>query len=242
MTRTLIGFLFFLLITSAHASQLQVKTLIEGSGEQAKLGDHVSVHYTGWLMDGKKFDSSHDRNQAFEFKIGAGRVIQGWEQGVVGMKVGEKRELIIPPALGYGNRAVGGGLIPANSTLRFEVELLGITAPPYSNIDNSKLRQLLSQDIPIYDIRRPEEWKETGVVANSIQLTLFDANGRQNPDFMESFTQNVGKDDPVILICRTGNRTSLLGEFLVKKLGYSKIYNVENGIVEWLKAGNPVVK
>jgi FKBP-type peptidyl-prolyl cis-trans isomerase FkpA len=97
-----------------------------GNGGTAKKGDTVVVHYTGWLKDGKKFDSSKDREKPFTFELGAGKVIKGWDEGVAGMKVGGKRKLIIPPELGYGDREVGDGLIPANSTLIFEVELLKI--------------------------------------------------------------------------------------------------------------------
>jgi len=113
-------------ISSANAETLKITDLVTGNGVIAKQGDKVSVHYTGWLLSGKQFDSSKTRNKPFQFRLGAGRVIKGWEQGVAGMKVGGKRELIIPPELGYGSRSVGGGLIPANSTLKFEVELLGI--------------------------------------------------------------------------------------------------------------------
>jgi len=106
-------------------SGLQYQILKEGNGAVAKAGDHVSVHYTGWLMDGTKFDSSVDRNMPFEFNLGAHQVISGWDEGVAGMKIGEKRVLIIPPELGYGSRGAGG-VIPPNATLKFEVELLGI--------------------------------------------------------------------------------------------------------------------
>ena len=113
-------------ISNSNATELKVTDLVVGKGDVAKTGDKVSVHYTGWLLTGKQFDSSKTRNKPFEFKIGAGQVIKGWEQGVAGMHVGGKRELIIPPELGYGSRSVGRGLIPANSTLKFEVELLEI--------------------------------------------------------------------------------------------------------------------
>jgi FKBP-type peptidyl-prolyl cis-trans isomerase FkpA len=107
------------------ASGLQYEDITEGSGEQATAGQMVSVHYTGWLTDGQKFDSSKDRNQPFEFTLGAGMVIKGWDEGVQGMKVGGVRRLTIPPQLGYGARGAGG-VIPPNATLVFEVELLGV--------------------------------------------------------------------------------------------------------------------
>ena len=96
-----------------------------GDGPEAKAGQQVTVHYTGWLQDGTKFDSSLDRNDPFAFRLGAGQVIQGWDQGVAGMKVGGKRKLTIPSHLGYGERGAGG-VIPGRATLVFEVELLGV--------------------------------------------------------------------------------------------------------------------
>jgi FKBP-type peptidyl-prolyl cis-trans isomerase FkpA len=108
-----------------QVSDLKIETLKEGQGNQAKSGDKVTVHYTGYLTDGKKFDSSLDRGQPFSFELGAGDVIKGWDQGVAGMKVGEKRKLTIPASLGYGASGVPP-IIPANATLVFEVELLGI--------------------------------------------------------------------------------------------------------------------
>jgi FKBP-type peptidyl-prolyl cis-trans isomerase FkpA len=97
-----------------------------GTGEVAKEGSHVRVHYTGWLTNGKKFDSSVDAGKPFDFTIGNGEVIKGWEEGVAGMKVGGKRQLRIPPALGYGAEGTPGGPIPPNATLIFDVQLLGV--------------------------------------------------------------------------------------------------------------------
>ena len=106
-------------------SGLQYVELTVGNGETAQPGQTVIVHYTGWLENGKKFDSSLDRGQPFSFPLGTGRVIKGWDEGVQGMKVGGKRKLIIPSNLGYGARGAGA-VIPPHATLIFEVELLGI--------------------------------------------------------------------------------------------------------------------
>ena len=107
------------------ASGLRYEDVKVGTGETATAGKTVSVHYTGWLTDGKKFDSSKDRGKPFEFPLGGGRVIKGWDEGVQGMKVGGVRKLTIPASLGYGSRGAGG-VIPPDATLVFEVELLGV--------------------------------------------------------------------------------------------------------------------
>ena len=117
----------------ATVKEMIVEDLVEGTGAAITAGQKASVHYTGWLYapdapekKGKQFDSSRTRGQPFSFPVGGRRVIQGWDQGVVGMKVGGERRLTIPASLGYGAGGAGGGLIPPNATLVFDVELLGI--------------------------------------------------------------------------------------------------------------------
>lgn len=108
------------------ATGLGYVDLVEGTGPRPSAGDSVSVHYTGWLKSGQKFDSSHDRGEPLEFPLGRGRVIKGWDEGVGSMRVGGRRKLIIPAHLGYGARGAGG-VIPPYATLIFEVELVGVT-------------------------------------------------------------------------------------------------------------------
>lgn len=108
------------------AGGLQYYDITKGTGATAQPGNTVTVNYTGWLLNGTKFDSSYDRNQPFVFVLGAGQVIPGWDEGIVGMKVGGKRRLVIPAALGYGATGAGNGLIPPNSTLIFDVQLLSV--------------------------------------------------------------------------------------------------------------------
>jgi len=107
-------------------AELEIEDQIVGDGDEATAGQTVEVHYTGWLTDGTKFDSSHDRDQTFSFKLGGGQVIAGWDQGVAGMKVGGARKLTIPAEMGYGERGAGG-VIPPGATLVFKVELIGLS-------------------------------------------------------------------------------------------------------------------
>ncbi len=107
-------------------AELEIEDQIIGDGDEAVAGQTVEVHYTGWLTDGTKFDSSLDRNETFSFKLGGGQVIAGWDQGVAGMKIGGARKLTIPPEMGYGERGAGG-VIPPNATLVFKVELIGLS-------------------------------------------------------------------------------------------------------------------
>lgn len=123
------------------------------------------------------------------------------------------------------------------------VLLTGLSAcsePPYNNVDNTQLQSMLEQNIPVYDVRRPEEWQQTGVVEGSQLLTFVDGNGRMMPDFLDRFTTEVGQHDPVILICRTGSRTSTLARYLVEQMGYTQVFNVRNGIKRWIRDDRPV--
>ena len=120
--------------------------------------------------------------------------------------------------------------------------LAGCAKPPYTGVDNTELKTLLAQGVPIYDVRRPDEWQQTGVVQGSHKLTFVDASSRLNPAFFPAFTQQVARDQPVIIICRSGSRSSKLARELMEKHGYTKVYNVSNGMNGWQAEANPVVR
>jgi rhodanese-related sulfurtransferase len=228
--------------TSAAArAKLEIKDITEGAGAVAVRHSLVQVHYTGWLMDGSKFDSSRDRNNPFEFTLGGRQVIRGWDQGVEGMKVGGKRELTIPPHLGYGQRGAGGD-IPPGATLKFEIELLAVTPPGYANIDNAALKSLLAKGAKIVDLRRPDEWRKSGFIKGSLLLTAFDERGKFARNFPKLLKSQTKLDEDIILICQQGNRSAEIANALVERVGYTKIHNVTKGIAQWIKEGNPTRK
>lgn len=243
-TKNYILVLCLLLLTplaqAGHDANIKVDTkdLKVGEGIEASPYSVVDVHYTGKLEDGSVFDSSTGR-QPFRFTIGAGQVIPGWDMGIQGMMPGGKRVLTIPPELAYG-KAGTGDKIPPNATLIFDVELVAATPPPFNNINNEQLQTKLESGIKLIDIRRADEWAQTGIVEGSIKSTAFDGQGRFQESFIDMLKNTVKPDEEFALICRTGNRSAALSNWLVTKGGYSKVLNVQNGIVTWIKEGQSV--
>lgn len=245
--RAFVTFVIVLLAAPAYAAHggpaPEVKSTddVVGKGAEAVPFATVAVHYTGWLANGTKFDSSKDRGEPFSFTLGGGQVIAGWDMGVEGMREGGKRTLVIPPELGYGKRGAGD-VIPPDATLKFEVELISVTPPKFHSIGNDELTALLAQGVTLIDIRRPEEWKETGVIKGSHLITAFGPDGRLDKNFPDKFAALVKPDDKFAMICRTGSRTGFLSYFLSEKQGYTGIQNVKNGITKWIAEKRPVVK
>ncbi len=243
-------FLFIWLITMSNAGtgseaampQVGIDVIEVGTGIEATPFSVVEVHYTGKLADdGSVFDSSLTRGEPIKFTLGAGQVIPGWDMGLQGMKVEGRRVLNIPSELGYGPRGAGG-VIPPNADLVFEVELVSVTPPPFDNISNEELQARIDQGIKLIDIRRPEEWAETGVVEGSIKLTAFDNQGRFLRSFVDGLEEHVEADEEVLLICRTGNRTAMLSQWMATQGGFDNVVNVQYGITSWIADGRPVDK
>ena len=130
--------------------------------------------------------------------------------------------------------------IPLHLVLLLSWLLAACSEAPYTDVDNAGLRDLLEQGVPVFDVRRPEEWRETGVVAGSQLLTYVDQYNRLMPGFLERLTAEVGRQEPLILICRTGTRTARLARKLTLKMGYTRVYNVRDGITGWIAEGRAV--
>ena len=239
----LLGFcIFFIFFVSSAIAELKIETVSVGSGEEAQVGMVVSVHYTGKLEDGTVFDSSIPRGEPFSFTLGQGRVIKGWEQGILGMLVGETRVLTIPSELGYGTNGAGE-LIPPDANLIFEVELLEVNWPPQLlEINEAKLIEAQKKGSLVVDIRRKEEWIETGFIEGSELITAFESNGALHSEFQSKFFSFIRqKDTPIILYCRSGNRSRKLGDALVSQVGLTNVSHLENGILGWMSSGYETV-
>ena len=220
------------------AADMKIEVMHEGDGAAAENGQRVTVHYEGRLTDNKVFDSSRARGQPFTFNLGSGQVIKGWERGVVGMKIGEVRRLSIPADLAYG--AAGfGKVIPPNAPLVFDIELLAVSEPfALGQASPEDLLKAQSEGVIVIDIRRPEEWAQTGVIEGAKTITAFTKNGRLDSDFEQKFMLAVPSPaTPILLYCRTGNRTNSLGMALVEQMGFSRVSHLSKGIVGWKKDG-----
>ncbi|XP_037045966.1 peptidyl-prolyl cis-trans isomerase FKBP2 isoform X4 [Bradysia coprophila] len=178
-------------IVSCTGLKVDVESVPEGCTNKSKNGDMLTMHYTGTLTDGTKFDSSLDRDQPFTFQIGSGQVIKGWDQGLLDMCVGEKRKLTIPPELGYGDRGAGN-VIPAGATLIFEVELINIgeTAPTtnvFKEIDDNKDNQLSREEVSEY--LKKQMVAVEGQESEDVQNML-----KENDKLVEEIFQHEDKD------------------------------------------------
>ena len=211
------------------AADLQIKNNIEGVGAEIVNHSKIKVHYIGMLEDGTKFDSSYDRGEPFSFQIGLRQVIKGWETGIIGMKVGGKRTLIIPPELGYGERGAGE-LIPPNSTLVFDIEIIDIQLPSYNLITTDEIQNLLKNNYKFIDIRTKEERDFTGVIHGSLEITAFDVYGKFVPEFMKTFQSIVDLNDNIVFVSNEGEIASILANGFAEQLGAKNMNSLKGGI------------
>ena len=216
------------------ADGVQINNDIEGEGIEIVKHSKIQVHYTGKLQDGTKFDSSFDRGEPFSFQIGLRQVIEGWETGLMGMRVGGKRTLIIPPELAYGERGAGD-LIPPNATLTFDIEIVAVQDPGYGLVKATEIRALQEEGYKFIDIRTEKERDHTGVVPGSLEITAFDIYGNFVPEFMKTFRDLVKLDDNTVFISNEGETASILANGFVEQLNASNMYALKGGIQQLIK-------
>ena len=182
----------FILLISFNIFSKEITILEDIPGEGFNIVNHskVKVHYVGLLEDGSEFDNSYKRGEPITFQIGTRQVIQGWEIGLLGMKIGGKRTILIPPDLGYGSRGAGDK-IPPDSKLIFEIEIVDAILPGYRTIDSKQLLLALTDNFLIIDIRTEKDRIKTGIIPGSIELAAFDKLGNFNAEFIDTFNNKV---------------------------------------------------
>ena len=222
-------FILILLSQITWAADLQIKNNIEGEGVEIVNHSKIKAHYIGMLEDGTKFDSSYDRGEPFSFQIGLRQVIEGWETGIIGMQVGGKRTLIIPPELGYGQRGAGE-LIPPNSTLIFDIEIIDAQPPLYNLITSDEIQNLLKDNYKFIDIRTKEERDFTGVIHGSLEITAFDVYGKFVPEFMKTFNDVVDLNDNIVFISNEGEIAYILANGFAEQFGAKNMNALKGGI------------
>ena len=189
-------FIFFPLFL--NAAEIEILSDIPGTGPTIVNHSKISVHYRGTLDDGTEFDSSFKRNQPFVFQIGIRQVIAGWEIGLMGMKVGGKRTIKIPPNLAYGSNGIGN-IIPPNATLIFEIEIIDTEPPGYKKIFPYQLEKKQKEGFKVVDIRILEERKKTGIIKNSLEITAFDIRGNFDPNFFKQYDKKIKENYDVLV-------------------------------------------
>ena len=227
-------FIIIFISQTVMADGLQINNIIEGQGAEIINHSKIQVHYTGKLQDGTKFDSSYDRGQPFSFQIGLREVIEGWEIGLMGMKVGGKRTLIIPPKLAYGERGAGD-LIPPNATLTFDVEIIDVKDPGYGFINAEEIQDLQEDGYKFIDIRTKKERDNTGIIPGSLEITAFDIYGNFVPEFMKTFRDLIDLDDNTVFISNEGKVASMLANGFVEQLKATNMYALKGGIQQLIK-------
>ncbi len=231
--------LFYSII--CFSNELEILSDISGDGLEIKEHYKVKVNYKGFLENGKEFDSSYKRNQPLVFQIGLRQVIQGWDEGLLGMKVGGKRTIKIPPNLAYGSNGIGD-IIPPNATLIFEIEIIDAESPGYKKIFPYQLEKKQKEGFKVVDIRILEERKKTGIIKNSIEITAFDIQGNFDPNFFKQYDKKIKENDHVVFVSNEGDISAILANGFVEKLGKKNIYTLVGGIKKWNLEGRKLIR
>ena len=231
MKKLLFFFIFILFSSFLLANEVEILEDVEGDGLEVINHSKVSVHYIGRLEDNSEFDNSYNRKKEFQFQIGTRQVILGWETGLLGMKEGGKRTIFIPYQLAYGESGAGE-FIPPKSNLIFEIEVIKVTPPKYTQLDSHQLKLAMTDSsFIIIDIRNSDEIKNSGKIPGSIMLNAFDKNGNFLSDFLIRYQKlTTSSNTKVIFVSEKGIISSILANGFVEQLNQINIYNLKEGI------------
>ena len=232
--------IFFLISFKIIANNIEILSDIQGKGLEIKNHYKVHVHYRGFLENGEEFDSSYKRNEPLIFQIGLRQVIDGWEKGLIGMRVGGQRKIQIPPNLAYGSKGAGK-IVPPNSTLIFDILIIDAIKPGYIVMKSSELSYKKNGMI-LVDIRTKKDQNYTGIIEGSNEITAFDLAGNFKPNFINKLKEISNNKDKIIFISNSGDISSILANGFYEKLGYENIFSLEGGIQNWINEKRKLYK
>ena len=224
-----IFFLFFLFFSiKTLCNEIKIINDLPGTGKKIIKNSKIKINYTGMLDDGTIFDTSYERNQPFSFQIGTRKVIEGLELGLIGMREGGKRTIVIPYNLAYGKKGAAN-IIPPKANLTFEIEIISVSPPGYQLLETIDLEKKQEKGFIVIDIRSQKEINKTGKIPNSIIITAFNEEGKFQPNFLNTYQSNVTISDNVVLVSQTGDVSSILANGFVEELGAQNMYSLQGG-------------
>ena len=232
--KKIIFYLILLFSNDILSNEITILDDISGQGLEIINHTKVKVHYIGKFEDGTEFDNSYKRGKPISFQLGIRQVIQGWELGLIGMKLGGKRTIFIPSELGYGKNGAGN-IIPPNANLIFDIEIIDVEMPGYISISTNEIQKFLNSNYIFVDIRNEIKRKKTGIIPGSFEITAFDDSGKFVPNFLETFQKKIDLNDNIILISDTGEISSILANGFVENLGFKNMYSLDGGINKLIK-------
>ena len=234
MIKIIFSIIISLISFNVYSNNIEIKNDKKGDGIEIINHSKVKVHYIGKLETGIEFDNSFKRKKPFTFQIGTRQVIEGWEIGLLGMKEGGSRTIIIPPVLAYGESGAGD-IIPPNAKLIFEIKVIEVIPPGYRVLNVKDVENKQNKGFIFIDIRNKNEIKKTGTISGSLVITAFDKEGNLLSSFLNEYRSSVTNTDNVVFISDNGDIASILANGFVEHLGAKNMYYLKGGIQEYLK-------
>ena len=237
-------FLIISLFICFNLTAAEIEIISDKPGEGKKIIHHswVQIEYTGSFENGDVFDTNVGKNRPLVVQMGMKEVIPGFEQGIIGTTKGTKRKIKIPAELAYGEKG-GGDVIPPNTDLIFEFEIIDVLDPHYKMIDSEELIKKISNNAVALDIRLENQW-EKGVIEGTFQETAFDVNGKFNVYIMDKVRALAAEESQnieIVFISHDGETASILGNAFAEDLGFKNVSVLEGGILQWLKEERKLV-